>query len=322
MSRGRAGWAIGLLLGLVGCAPPTEEAQLADFRASLAYTTYHAASATGLPMLAKAYAASVETGRAQGVVTPTDVATLMTVGDLCKARAVAAFGAMARGKDAAALAEADLIHDGADCGQTERNVATGARAVVFHRQQWPRLSEIELQRLRDAPSGIAVGDGSAEVLALHGMFAIMALQEDRIDEFRQHVENATLISGQRWLAPVADIVLAAKEQRVDDVLRALKTLSDDTTTPPELRALAVQLDAEVEAEVGDLDAPALGERLVAAALWSIAKAEARERWGGMMDRIDGFEPMGLLDDPALEQRVDGALDELGRLFDGTEAPEQ
>lgn len=284
----RRGVARALALALLaaaaaGCAPPTEPEQLAAFRDSADYQRQRAASETALPALVRFYGDAVEPGVAQRLAAAAGLPTLRP-GTLCDARAAVALAAMADGNDAAALVEADLIEADPGCAQTARNVATATRAALFHRRQWPRLSSAEVQRLRDAPAGVGVGSGTSEVLALQGLVAWKALRDERVGAAVQHLRGASVVAGESWAAPVADIVLAASEGRIADALRALKRLADDPAAPARLREASAALLADIEAQAGDVDAPAVGQRLLAAVLWNAAAEQARGRWEGLLQR--------------------------------------
>jgi hypothetical protein len=97
--------------------------------------------------------------------------------------------------------------------------------------------------------------------------------------------------------------LAAKDKRIEDVLREIKAMSNDPAVPEGVRQQLWKLITDIEAQVGDIDAPALTERVVALVLWELIKEKGRAQWGELLDRAEHFEPAQWLDPAQSEQNM-------------------
>ena len=300
---------------LAGCAEPTEEEQLAAFREGLTYRTYRMASESGLLLAAKTYAISLQLGEQQGIQALAD-APEVTPQQICLLRAALNFGALAASKNEPALAEADLIHDDPACGVLERNVATGTRAVLFSRLQWPKLSAQQVEVLRHSPSALGEDHAQMDLIALHGTLAMMALQNKDMEAFERHVRDVAVFLEMPWIGNLARMALAAKEKRIEDVLREIKAMSNDPTVPEGVRKELRKLIDDIEAQVGDIDAPALTERVVTLVLWELIKEKGRAQWGELLDRAERFETAPWLDAARSGQKLERINGTIDAVYDG------
>ena len=289
-------------------APPTEGEQLAAFRDSLDYASYRATSSAALPLLMPGDVAFPALQRWAGRLPErAGAGTTATPRQTCLARVALAFHALGESRNAAALAEADLILAAPGCEKLEQHLAAGVQAVVFDRQRWPTLAERQVGYLTLAPSATGMGDARTEVMTAHVALAALALRESRSVDFRMHADAAALIGRMPWLDRVTAVAVAAEEGRLQDTRDGLRGLSGDFAVPEDVReeaaALAVELTAApgtpsgAGASAADVLAD-VAERLFAQVLWSQTKAQAGATWDELLRRAGEIDLGSWLEGPA------------------------
>lgn len=266
--------------------PPSEVERLAAFRASADYARYRATSAAALPLLMPGDSTLPALRRWAGLAA--DDATAATMPrQTCVARVALAFHALGESRDAAALAEADLIHASPACGTLEHHLAAGVQAVVFDRQRWPRLAAQQVRYLTLAPSAIGVGDARIEVMGLHVALATLALREGRHTDVQRHADAAALIGGLPWLRRVTAVALSAEQGRLDDTRAGLRALAGDPALPADVREEAAALVVMLDAPAPPTALAGVAERLMARVAWSLTKQTAGDAWDELLRRATG-----------------------------------
>lgn len=294
-------------------APPTEDEQLAAFRASAEYVGYRATSSAALPLLMPGDIAFPALQRWAGL-SPEGAGAPPTPRQTCLARAALAFHALGESRDAAALAEADLILEAPGCATLEQHLAAGVQAVVFDRQRWPRLAGRQVAHLALAPSATGVGDARTEVMTAHVALAVLALRASRPLDFGMHADAAALIGRLPWLRRVTAVAVAAEQGRLQDARDGLRGLAGDVALPEDVRAEAAALSAELDAALA-APAPAgraghsaaaiaadailadVAGRLFTQVLWSQTKAQAGAGWRELLRRAGAIDPWAWLGGP-------------------------
>lgn len=263
--------------------PPTEAERLAAFRADADYAGYRATSAAALPLLMPGDTALPALRRWAGLAVD-EAAAAPTPRQTCLARVALAFHALGESRDAAALAEADLIHASPTCGTLEHHLAAGVQAVVFERQRWPRLAARQVQYLSLAPSATGVGNARTEVMGVHVALATVALRDGRHADVQQHADAAALLGDLPWLRRVTAVALAAEQGRLDDTRAGLRAVADDAVAPADVREAAARLLVALDAPAPQAALAGVAERLMAQVAWSLTKQKAGDAWDELLRR--------------------------------------
>lgn len=265
-----------LSAALAACGSKSETEQLAAMRDSLVYTQYRRMSEKGLPGGLSAYRKGLQwTGENwAGHRLPADLPKgEFSQADLCVTHVLLAYGALIADKRSIALAESDIVQAQA-CGAFDRAAATSLRAVVFQREQWPELAELEGRKAWALPKQAGEDLPPVEhVIILHAALAYFAASEQEWERAQVHFDALGHLLQQPWFAQLPPVGIAFKEGRTQDGLVALKKLSRDPTAPPSVRKELEALIAKVEAKGGDVDSMLFMPRLVAVLSWEAIQAE-------------------------------------------------
>ncbi|MDR7193796.1 hypothetical protein [Luteimonas terrae] len=234
---------VGALVALSGCASKSEAEQLAKLRAGFTYQRYQQLSGPGLPTAVEAYR---RTSEVAGKPTPP-----FTPADLCTARVLMAYAALAADKQILTIAEADLI-DRHDCDAFSRHAAQSLRIVTYQRRGWHDLAQADSQ-LDPATLDAEKTDAITQLAALHLVLIYTGVMDKKWDRVVLHVEGLGALIGTPWLGDLGHACLDIHEGRTRDGLRRIKRVSENPHVPEEVRTELAAFIATVELRAGNLD---------------------------------------------------------------------
>jgi hypothetical protein len=207
--------------------------------------------------------------------------------DLCIARILLAYGEMTADKPDFALAETDLIEESTQCNVSEKQIATSLRAVIFHRNEWPGLAQLETEKVKAMMGKAPSGDMSFQgMLVANVAFAGLAIRNDNWEAAGIHIESISLMLDEPWIASLSKIGIAFKEKRIEDGLQEMKRLSQDPSVPTEVQTVMQGFIADIEKQHGDVDSPLFMEKLITKVVWETAKSKGSEQWKALTTLLD------------------------------------
>ena len=287
------------------CGEKSEPEQLAAMRDSLVYTQYRNLSESGMPLALQAYQVSI------GLSGEKDLPHFSTQ-DICMARVVLAYGAVASGKHRVALAEADMVEQG-KCAAIETGAAMSLQSVVFQRESWPNLAQ---QRSAEAQAFFEKNknerQNANQLLMLHMSLSMVFLMGKQYDQALPHMESVALQLKEPWIGIAGHAIVAIEKGDLSKGIVLMKRLSEDSSTPAELKAELKPFIAKVESEAGNIDAPALLLRILVAHIWQALKTKGPTE----IARLAKFSDQQLAQLPKIDtQDVQTSWDKLRGLWE-------
>lgn len=252
---------IGLCL-LAACSNNKSELeQLAELRQGLVYRHYRALSENGLrPGLVSLDKALVWAGSVKPELKTAPLE--FTSDDLCVARLMLSYSALSTGKTTPALAEADITSDG-PCPQLISAGASTLRAIIFQRSNWPGLAKQEQDAaLKLIPPNAKGMSAEEQLTVFHTLMLITHMQDGKPEQAVVHLDAIALLLKEPWLGKIGRAALTLKQGDLTGGLRELKRLSEDPSTPPEIRELLANEIAKLEASTGSVDSSLFQVRLL------------------------------------------------------------